>query len=276
MRRLVAFISCLAFLACGSEPTGLNGGTPDIIASVSVEGGNRQSARPQNPMPDSVVGRATDSQGRAVQGRLINFTIPAGDSAGSFAARALQTNAQGRVFNELTAGTKAWTSRVVNGQDSAYTARLVASREGRPDEIATMTFSVLPGEPVVGADRRDNTGAGGGGLNGSNTYTLPADVHGAAVYDEHGNPVRWGLEFLAVAHAESAQDRIGGLRKVVTDSAGCAPLYVRIDGGTGVKADSGIIHVQTAGEDLDAEILIGNGPWREAHKDHHECIEPYF
>lgn len=146
MRRLSGVLLLIA-AACGGSSTGPGdgGGGPSPVSSLEVESGNDQSAEPTEAMPDSIVVQAVDDAGNPVEGKLVNFEVPAGDSAGTFVADALQTNEEGRAFNELTAGTLAWTARVDAGEDSAYTARVVASRDGRPDEVGTVTFAVQPG-----------------------------------------------------------------------------------------------------------------------------------
>lgn len=204
MRYLTAVLA-LALLftaACGSEPTNLDGGGgPGVAAAISVELGADQSARPERAMPDSVVGRVTDDQGRGVEGQLVNFEVPSGSEAGSFDAGALSTNAQGRVFNELTAGTRAWTSRLLDGQDSAYTARLVASRDGRPDEIAEMTFAVDPGPPRRGSEpsgneRHDEDGTFDEFGDDGDAEAVIAANFGGAWEDPHENPIPFELALI--------------------------------------------------------------------------------
>ena len=201
MRRLTALLSILALAACGSEPTSLDDGGPTVVAAISVEQGARQSARPTRPMPDSVVARATDSQGRAVEGRIVEFQLPAGPEAGSVDQQTLATNAQGRVFYELRAGTRAWTSRPP-GEDSAYTARLVASVEGRSNEVTEFTFAVQPGEPA-------NTPSGDDRLVEDGTFDqFGADGEAEAPFnanfwiDEHENPVPYRIAITGGTAAE--------------------------------------------------------------------------
>lgn len=187
MRRLTALFCSLALLACGSEPSGLDdGGDPDVVAAISVEQGAEQSARAMRVMPDSVVGRATDDQGRAVEGRIVEFQLPAGPDAGSVDQQTLATNPQGRVFYELTAGPRAWTSRVAAGEDSAYTARLVASVDGRSDEVVEFTFAVQPGDPVE-LDLFFSTGDPPV-LRPGDTVN-PLDMLEWPARDQHGNPL---------------------------------------------------------------------------------------
>lgn len=162
MRYLAIALATLTAFACGSEtPTDSsdNSDPAGPVAAVTVESGDGQKAPPRRALPDSIVGRVTDSSGNPISGQIVNFQVAAGDSAGSFEVDALQTNSEGRVFNELTTGIRAWTARVAAGEDSAYTARLVASREGRPDEVARLNFAVEPAEatefPEAGFSRFD-------------------------------------------------------------------------------------------------------------------------
>jgi hypothetical protein len=266
MRRLIAVAAALTLACGGSDGTTGIDGDPGIAADITVEQGADQRAPILDVMPDSVIGRVMDDQGRAVGGQTVNLVIPAGEEAGRWTGLSgptgtLTTDAQGRVFAELQAGTRAWTSRVVDGEDSAYVARLVASREGRADEIEELTFAVEPGEPVVGDDRDVARGATGGGLTGDSPHTVPAGNTFAAVRDQHENPVPWGLDVPGdIARVEEADDRIGGLRTVVAESAGCGPIYVRTEGGRGAKADSGIALIRDTNDDGTAdrvEITIG-------------------
>lgn len=194
MRKTLATLLALALVACGEgSPTGSGDGS-GVVSSLDVVDGDGQSAPVQQPMPDSVVGEVTDDNGNSVEGVAVNFEIPAGDSAGTFEANVLQTNAGGRVVNQLTAGVKAWTSRVVAGEDSAYAARLVASRDGRPDEIAQMRFAVEPGPPRPGSEpsgneRHDEDGTFDEFGDDGEAEALIAANFGGAWEDAHENPI---------------------------------------------------------------------------------------
>lgn len=173
MRRLSLLCLVLA-LACGG-PTGPEDRSLQLAAAIEVESGTDQIAPVTEVMPDSVVARVLDADGNPVEGRLVNFEVDAGDEAGRFDASALQSNGQGRVFNELRAGTRTWTDRVWNMEDSAYTVRLVASNEGRPDEVQSFTFAVEPGPVVETSFTWKRSGA--------TPIRLPASA-----FDEYGNP----------------------------------------------------------------------------------------
>lgn len=184
MRRLSLVLPVLA-LACGGSSEALSGpGGPSIAADITVEQGADQTAPVGQALPDSVVGRAVDGAGDPVEGRIVNLEVPAGPDAGRFDADALQTNATGRVFAELRTGTRAWTARVRSGEDSAYVARLIASREGRADEIESFTFSVQPG-PLTKLTLRPGEAPDyriGDRLDVLSDLTWPGR-------DEHGNPI---------------------------------------------------------------------------------------
>lgn len=217
MREEPAALLVLAFIACGGgSPTGSGNGS-GVVSSLDVVEGNGKSAPVQQPMPDSVVGEVRDDNGDPVEDVTVNFDVPAGDSAGTFEANVLQTNADGRVVNQLTAGVKAWTSRVVAGEDSAYTARLVASIEGRPDEVAEITFAVQPG-PVGDFTPTPSEIEEGSDQDRENGLL---DFPMSLVMDSLSNPVPFRVEPRAFGHAE-------GTRSVAADSSGCAIADVMV------------------------------------------------
>jgi hypothetical protein len=183
----LVLVGTLVAIGCGGSTTGLedDGGTPGVVTALEVEQGAEQSARPEQAMPDSVVGRATDDAGTPVEGQLVHFEVPAGAEAGTFDVGSLLTNGQGRVFNELRAGTRAWTARVAAGEDSAYTARLVASRDGRPDEILEFTFAVEPG-PAEFADLSH-----GSWSIAEDPFVGRMEAPGGLAPDSLGNPALW-------------------------------------------------------------------------------------
>ncbi|NIR76802.1 MAG: hypothetical protein GWN53_17385 [Gammaproteobacteria bacterium] len=135
-------------VACGDAGESITEASSVTFSSLQVSAGADQLAPPETPLSDSVVASVTDGASNPVEGVLVNFEVVDGPGAGTFATPSLTTDANGRVYNELTTGTRAWTSRMESGEDSAYTARLVASKGGRAEEIATFTFAVAAGPPA--------------------------------------------------------------------------------------------------------------------------------
>lgn len=238
MRKLAAFVALLA-LACGDSPAGPGGeiGTGGSVAAISVEQGSGQRGPPQQALPDSIVGQVTDGGGDPVQGVLVNFEVTSADG-GQFETVSLQTNSNGRVFNRLVAGTKAWTSLVP--EDSTHTARLVASREGRPDEITSFQFVIQPGEihrVSVTKVLEDGTAdqSGGDGV----AAAQPATVW----RDDWRNPIPYTVSVSGPAHAETLEGAPSWTEAIVADSAGAGT--VTIQARNGESSISGTFEVTT-------------------------------
>lgn len=235
-KALAVLLPMLAVAACGSDVSGPEPRGLSVVASVQVEEGEGQRGAPEQAMPDSIVARVTDSSGNAVEGRLVNFEVVGGSENGQFEASALTSNGNGRVMNELRAGPRAWTSRIVDGQDSAATARLVASNKGQPDSVTTFTFAVEVG-PVHEAS------FGGLRLNGSDG-ALVIDLGRRLVVDEWNNPVPFDLEVPGDFATTSVPRPGTGARRIEAVAIGCGEIDARADGST---VGYGVVQVTDGG-----------------------------
>lgn len=234
--------------ACSGGPTGLDdGGPPDVVASIEVEKGEGQRGPPVEVLPDSVVGRVLNSAGDPMSGVFVNFETP----GGTFDADGLTTNGNGRVFNELTTGEVAWTARVAAGEDSAFTARLVASRDGRPDEIASFTFAVDP-DPAASAAL-----AGGRWSMAEGPFSARLEAPGSMAPDEHGNPALFRLR-VGPGMLDVLDARMGwpsGRTLVLADSA----AFSAMEGDTLFYSDGQVRQVEATGPAVCVETAM-HGP----------------
>lgn len=216
-RRMLA-AAAFVFAACGGSSSSTGpGDTPSLTQSVTLEQGQGQHTEATHFYPDSIVARATDEEGNPIPGQIINFQLVT-EGAGSFAARTLQTRADGRVFNRWRAGEKAWTWLWDESRDTMHVAELIASRDGRPDLVETVRAVTEPGPAV-------STSIGGSGpdTKGPSPHVLPLVFNDVApwVEDAHGNPVPFDLQIRGdFAHVESVPPK-GNLREIVADTDGC-------------------------------------------------------
>lgn len=251
MRKTLVTLLAFAFVACGGgSPTG-SGDESGVVSSLDVVDGDGQSAPVQQPMPDSVVGEVTDDNGDPIEGVAVNFEVPAGDSAGMFETNVLQTNADGRVVNQLTAGVEAWTSRVVVEEDSAYTARLVASRAGRPDVVSEFTFGVDPGPAA------EYRFALGGCCLTDDPFSGSVEAPATSATDEHGNPALFRLR-VGPGMLEVDDGRFGwpsGRTLALADSA----AFVEMTGDTLFYDDGSPRQIEGEGPELCLETA-SDGP----------------
>lgn len=211
--RYVRAISVLALLlafACGSETTGVT--LDQTPLSLSVTGGNGQADTVLQQLPDSVVLRVTDSDGNPVSGRLVSFEATGESDCGAWEASALETNANGRVFNMLTFGEDASTR-----PDFDCTWRAVQSVNGQPDLLATIDLEALP-------EQVDPTKLGFDvGKSNADTLVWPLEF---GPKDQFGNPVDWRLEADSFLHVLGNTEGTEDARTLVADSAGTADVRV--------------------------------------------------
>lgn len=130
------------------------------------------SIRPVTVFPDSMAGAVTDDLGTPMEGVLVNLQEFPADCVRAD-AYSLQTNGNGRVFFELTAGETA-----VTRMDGPCVVRLVRSRKGRADLTDSVAVTILPGPPVR------STWPDGARVNAYDTLGLATPWE-----DTHGNPI---------------------------------------------------------------------------------------
>lgn len=275
MKFLLKVTALLFFAAC-SGPTGPEGiDVPDGPLQMALVSGGGQEVTVTDTLPTDIVVRV-EKGGVALPDQLVDWTV-LHDNCGSAFVSTTRTDAEGQTGNRLVAGTRAWTrpdGPDVCQMEVRYALTVADTVQARVD--TTIDYLVLPSEPVFGNDRDCCAGASGGSWTGGSPNTVSVDAAGH-VHDQYGNPVPWGLDIFAYAHAETTDDSFGGMRTVVADSVGCAPFYIRADGGSGAKADSGVVHVsQSSGGGHYIDMTVGHSSWRESHADYDECVAPYY
>ncbi len=98
----------LAVAACGGE--GLSLPPEGEAADIEIlEGGENQSARINEELPEALLVRVTDSRGQPVPGAEVVFTFPDGAEAGVALPGSARTDADGLATAKLKLGTRAGT-----------------------------------------------------------------------------------------------------------------------------------------------------------------------
>ena len=166
-------VSCvlglLATLSCGSPADN----DPRLPAAMVVISGDEQEATVGTEMPNPLVVRVVDDEGRPVSGQLVNFRVVSG--GGSMFAGSGLSNADGLVQDRWTLGTS-------TSVDQRVEARAVDPRTGEPLIFATFTATALPGPPSAATKHE--------GDEQDATAGAPVPIRPAVlVVDAHSNPV---------------------------------------------------------------------------------------
>jgi hypothetical protein len=145
--RLPAIVLILALPGCGSGDLVLPGGPPTGLTPVSGDG---QSGLLGSRLPDPLVVKVTDAEGRLVAGTSVEFSFAAEIPGGVVTPQTATTDEQGQASAEVQLGTvegdQPVEARVAGGVDSTLRARF--------------SLTALP--------RNDGGGGGGGGGEGGN------------------------------------------------------------------------------------------------------------
>lgn len=140
-RALIAL--ALALTACGSEPTALEDGGPQVVQSVEVVENDSLTVE-AGATSDTVVAVLEDADGNPVDGGLSSWEVEGGDDTecGFWESGSVQSGSDGRVTNVLHAGEVAWTASAQ--PDCRY--RVVDASEGAPEPLRdSVQVTVEPG-----------------------------------------------------------------------------------------------------------------------------------
>lgn len=210
-----ALVLALAFaLACGSEPTALEDGGPEVVESVDVVENADLSVQVAQTS-DTVVAVLRDSGGNPVAGELSSWEIngEGEEICGFWQTSTLESNASGEVKNRLNAPTFAHTA-FSSPPDCRY--RVVHSREGAPEPVIdSVDVTVEPGpavnlsvQPVIEDGTRDEFGDDG------DARARLDDVW----QDAHGNPAYYEAAVTeGPATVKGGKGQVTWPRRVVAD-----------------------------------------------------------
>ena len=171
--RALAWALTAVLAACGDSPSASRG--PGAPARVEVISGDTQEAIVGTELPNPLVVRVSDEDGRPVPGLVVNFRVVSG--GGSVFAGAAQTNAAGEARERWTLGTS-----TTPADSQRLEVRAVDPANGAAVVYAAFRAVAKPGaasaiSPVGSASR---AGTAGDAL---------ADSLAARVTDRYGNPV---------------------------------------------------------------------------------------
>jgi uncharacterized protein YjdB len=213
---LVAALTSLA--ACGENPTTEHTLTPEA-ASMVVVSGNTQSAPAGTELPQPLVVKVVDSQGRPVPEQIINFRVTAGGGS-AYAGTAL-TNAEGIAQERWTLGPTA-------GAAQSLEARAVNSTSGTKQVFATFAATALSPTTAVASVSVSPSSAN---LVVGGTQQLSATARNASGSTLTGKTFTWASSNTSIATVSSA-----GL--VTARAAGSATITATSEGRSGTAAIS--------------------------------------
>ena len=168
--RAVALASLLAGIACSDSPTRTSSGAP---ARLDVVAGNAQLGTVGAELPNPLVVKVVDDEGRPVRNQLINFRVTAG--GGSVFAGSALTTGEGIAQERWTLGTTTVGEQRVE-------ARAVDGSTGTALVFASFTATAAAG-PVVALEVL--AGREQSALAGSTLEIAPS----VRARDQYGNPV---------------------------------------------------------------------------------------
>jgi len=202
-RAVIPIAVVLALLACTGDELNLpSEGDP---GSITVLGGNGQSGQVGITLPESLVVRVTDGEGRPVEGQQVVF-VPTADPTGQLLPDTVSTDATGRAASRwklgIEAGSQQVNARVLGGSNPLAVTFTATADPAPPDSLAevggnnqfgqigneltdSLVVALLDryGNPIPGADIQWSAQNG----NVSNSVT-PTDGNGRAA-------VAWTLGF---------------------------------------------------------------------------------
>ena len=149
-RSLLAAATLLALCAGLSCDSGRSSGLDPVgpPAELELVSGNNQEGEVGTRLPQPLVVRVTDDEGRPIAGQVINFRVVEGN--GSVFAGAAQTNAEG-IAQEL------WTLGTSTSDSQRVEVRAVDATTGEPLVFATFRATARPG-PAVGVQALAGSG----------------------------------------------------------------------------------------------------------------------
>lgn len=134
-----ALLVAMLAIACSDSPTGRRTGVP---AQLEIAGGNGQVGIVGLELPNPLVVKVLDANGRPVRNQLVNFRVTAG--AGSVFAGSALTNADGIAQERWTLGTSTQGEQRVE-------ARAVSNNTGAPLVFGTFGATARAG-PVASVE----------------------------------------------------------------------------------------------------------------------------
>ena len=133
-RTLVAALACAALTACGGDSTGGGGGGggggSHAPTAVSASAGAGQTGAVATALPGPLTVHVTDSQGRAVSGATVSWSVTSG--GGSVNPASTATDANGNASTTWTLGTTAGTQAVSASVSGASAATFTATATPGP------------------------------------------------------------------------------------------------------------------------------------------------
>ena len=230
----------LALGACGGDDLTLP--SEGVAAHLEITAGNDQTGRVSSPLPQPVVVKVTDTQGRPVQGAAVEFVLDGGASA-TLANPA--TDAAGEVSATITLGTQVGP---VNGQ-----ARVTNETSVAATFTATAQSADAAGIAMVSGDAQSaQVGA---------PLAQPLVVK---VTDGFGNPipgrtVQWTVEgggSVSEASTVTGEDGQTSVTRTLGNTAGEQRTLASSEGLIGSPVT--FVHTATAGSASSVQIVSGN------------------
>jgi hypothetical protein len=164
---LSSALGALLLAACSESPS-----APGAPASLAIVSGNGQQAVVGTELPEALIARIVDANGRPVPGQIVNFRVVSG--GGSVFAGSAISNSDGIVRERWTLGTSTSVPQRIE-------ARAVDNATGEPLVFAEFTAIAKPG-PATSIEVH-----AGNAQSGSALSTLPESL-AAVVRDQYGNP----------------------------------------------------------------------------------------
>lgn len=179
IQRLASFLAlaALALAGCDRDPTVQPG--PEYPPRGVIVSGDLQQDTVGDLLPQALVVRATDQEGRALSGLTVTFTVTAG--GGSVSPASAQTGTTGEASTRWTLGT-------VAGDTQRVEARMVDPGSGQPVLLAVFRAVGRPDAPatITAIPPAARTGSAGQALD--SLAVVVRDAFGNAV---PGVPVVW-------------------------------------------------------------------------------------
>lgn len=195
---------------------------PSIQAGVEIVSGNYQTAAAGTELPQPLVGRVTDADGKGLSNRLVSLVVTSG--GGSLSAASATSNSSGLFSVRWTLGPGAGTQRVeVRGDNPS----------GGPFIYATFESVATAGTATSATALAGTTGQAA-----KASTPVPTPI-GVSVVDLHGNAkagvIVWftACETCGIANPASATTNVGGVATTqwtLGASTGTQRLSATLDG----------------------------------------------
>lgn len=270
MRSIFATVLCLSLgaallVGCGggggstvdTTPTvPTNPPTSGTLSSVTVLGGNNQTASVNSELAQALHVQLLDAQGRAVVGQTVAFRVVAG--GGAMFAGAGTSDANGQVRDRWTLGPQAGEQRVEVRVVDASGAAVV---------LANFVANATSGAPAVFAE------LSGGGQSGYQLQPLPQPVK-FVVKDSQGNPRPGTVVWLLVDNGGTVEppvattDAQGEVSAVWTLGLpfGYHTLNARVDGLPAIDLRANVLRAPSSGQPGAVQVATGNNQTMAQHE----------